>query len=98
MLTMDLAHLSHSDLVDAISHHCCQFGDVKAIDILKPPEHRETAFALVSMATPNALARMVHELGAAEVDSLAVIRIEQDAPGIPAFLLKRAPQRTSAQT
>jgi hypothetical protein len=96
MLTLDLAHLPHDELVDAISHHCCQFGDVEAITLLKPPEYPARAFALISMATRAALEKMIRELGAAEVASMAVIRIEQDAPCIPVSLLKRSPSYASA--
>ena len=92
MLKMDLAHLSHDELVDAISHHCTRFGAVKAVDILKPPGHPEMAFALVSMDSPDAVQRIVRELGGAEVDSLAVVRVQQERPGIPAFLRKDAPR------
>ena len=97
MLKMDLAHLSHDELVDAISHHCTQFGEVKAVDILKPPGHPEMAFALISMESSHAVQRMVRELGAAEVDSLAVVRVEQEMPGIPSSLLKKTPAHASAQ-
>lgn len=96
MLKMNLAHLTHDELVDAISHHCSQFGEVKAVDILKPPGHPEMAFALISMDSSDAVQRMVQELGAAEVDSLAVVRVEQETPGIPAFLRKAARDHASA--
>jgi|SRR3954466_13495432 hypothetical protein len=88
MLTMDLAQLPKSELADAVSHYCGQYGAVKSITILKPPERPDTAYALVSMGDDDGLERVVRAFGASKVASLAVIRIEQAAPAIPASLLK----------
>jgi len=79
MLTMDVTKLSHVQLADAISQRCSQFGSVRAITILQPPEKPQLAFALVGMKSVNEIDRVVQNLGAAKVDNLAVIiRIEQE--------------------
>jgi len=77
MLTMDVAKLSHVQLADAISQRCSQFGSVRAITILQPSEKPQLAFALVGMGSVTEIDRVVENLGAAKVDSLAVIKIEQ---------------------
>jgi len=77
MLTMDVTKLSHAELAAAVLRRCSQFGSVKDITILQPPEKPELAFALVGMKSANEIDRVVENIGAAKVDSLAVIRIEQ---------------------
>ncbi len=78
MLTMDVARLSHAQLADAISQWCSRFGSVREITILQPPEEPRVAFALVGMKSVAEIDRVVENLGAARVDSLAVIKIEQE--------------------
>ena len=77
MLTMHVAKLSHAELADAVSRRCAQFGDVREITILQPPDKPQVAFALVAMKSAGAIDRLVASLGAARVESLAVIRMEQ---------------------
>lgn len=77
MLTMDVTKLSHAELAAVVSQRCSQFGSVKEITILQPPEEPQIAFALVGMRSIDEIDRVVENLGAAKVDSLAVIRIEQ---------------------
>ena len=78
MLTMDVTKLSHAQLADAVLQRCSQFGSVRDITILQPPEKPQIAFALVGMRSVNEIDRVVENLGAARVDSLAVIKIEQE--------------------
>ena len=78
MLTMDVTKLSHAQLADAVLRRCSQFGSVREITILQPPEKPQIAFALVGMRSVNEIDRVVENLGAARVDSLAVIKIEQE--------------------
>ena len=78
MLTMDVTKLSHAQLADAISQRCSQFGSVREITILQPPEEPQIAFALVGMRSVTEIDRVVENLGAAKIDSLAVIKIEQE--------------------
>ena len=96
MLTMNVANLSHAELADAVSRRCAQFGDVGEITILQPTDKPQVAFALVAMKSPGAIDRLVDGLGAARVESLAVIRVEQAQDGStvpvdPAAGLHRAP-------
>ena len=77
MLTMDVTKLSHAQLADVVLQRCSQFGSVREITILQPPEKPQIAFALVGMRSVNEIDRVVENLGAARVDSLAVIKIEQ---------------------
>ena len=78
MLTMDVTKLSRAELANAVSRRCSQFGSVEYITILQPPEKPQIAFALVGMRFVNEIDRVVENLGAARVDSLAVIKIEQE--------------------
>lgn len=77
MLTMNVANLSHAELAAAVSRRCAQFGDVGEITILQPTDKPQVAFALVAMKSAGAIDRLVDGLGAARVESLAVIRVEQ---------------------
>ena len=77
MLTMNVANLSHAELADTVSRRCAQFGDVGEITILQPTDKPQIAFALVAMKSPGAIDRLVDSLGAARVESLVVIRVEQ---------------------
>jgi len=86
MLTLNVANLSHAELADAVSRRCAQFGDVVEITILQPTDQPQIAFALVAMKSAGAIDRLVDSLGAARVESLAVIRVEQvwDGSAVPA--------------
>ena len=77
MLTMDVAKLTHAQLANAILQRCSQFGSVKDITILQPPEQPQLAFAVVRMRSVTASDRVVENLRAARVDLLAVTKIEQ---------------------
>ena len=77
MLTMDVTKLSHAQLAYVVLQRCSQFGSVREITILQPPEKPQLAFALVGMRSVTEIDRVVENLGAARVDSLAVIKIEQ---------------------
>jgi hypothetical protein len=77
MLTMNVANLTHAELAHAVSQRCAQFGDVTEITILQPTDKSDVAFALVGMKSTGEIDRLVDELGAARVESLAVIRVEQ---------------------
>ncbi len=88
MLMMDLRNLSRAQLVDAVSRHCGQFGNVETITVLRPPEQPKVAFALVSMTSSNDLDLVVNKLADAKISSLAVIKIEQETPNIPSSLLR----------
>src|SRR3981081_3642051 len=92
MLTLDVAKLSHAELADAVSQHCSQSRAVREVTILQPPDKPEIAFALVGMTSDSAIDRVVDELGAAKVASLAVIRIEQDKAPRPQTVLSRRVQ------
>ena len=78
MLTMDVTKLSHTQLANAVLQRCSQFGSVREITILQPSEKPQIAFALVGMRSVNEIDRVVENLGAARVDTLAVIKIEQE--------------------
>ncbi len=82
MLTMDVTRLSHAELAAAVSRRCSQFGNVREITILQPPEEPEVAFALVGMRSVSEIDRVVENLGAAKVDTLAIIKIEQEQASI----------------
>ena len=85
MLNMNVVNLTHAELAHAVSQHCAQFGDVTEITILQPTDKTDVAFALVGMKSVGEIDRLVDELGAARVESLAVIRVEQtrtDSPSI----------------
>ncbi|MEO8442477.1 MAG: RNA-binding protein [Betaproteobacteria bacterium] len=93
---MNVAKLSHAELADAVSRLCAQFGAVGEITILQPTDKPQVAFALVAMKSAAAIDRVVDSLGAARVESLAVIRVEQAPdesvmPDDPAPALQRAP-------
>lgn len=93
---MNVANLSHAELADAVSRRCAQFGDVSEITILQPTDKPQVAFALVAMQSAGAIDRLVDSLGAARVETLAVIRMEQApddvaVPDDPAAALQRAP-------
>ena len=92
MLTMDVTNLSHADLADAVLARCARFGNVKEVTILQPPEKPQIAFALVGMGSAPEIDRVVDELGAAKVASLAVIRIEQEKPPISQSVFSRRQQ------
>ena len=78
MLTMDVAKLTHAQLANAVLQRCSQFGSVREITILQPPEQPQLAFALVGMRSVTEIDRVVENLGAARVDLLVVIKIEQE--------------------
>lgn len=92
MLTMDVTKLSHAEIADAVLARCSEFGNVKEVTILQPPEKPQIAFALVGMTSPPEIDRVVDELGAAKVASLAVIRIEQEKPPIAQSVYSRRQQ------
>ena len=77
MLSLDVAQLSHAELADAVSRRCSQFGRVREITILQPPDQPGIAFALVGMRALRDIDKIVAGLGAAKVATLAVIRVEQ---------------------
>lgn len=85
MLNMNVANLTHAELAQAVSQRCAQFGDVKEITILQPTDMTDVAFALVGMKSAGEIDRLVAELGAARVESLAVIRVEQTRAAITAI-------------
>jgi hypothetical protein len=89
MLTMDVTKLSHAELAEAVSQRCSEFGGVREVTILQPPEKPQIAFALVGMTADHEIDRVVDELGAARVASLAVIRIEQEKPPISQSVFSR---------
>jgi hypothetical protein len=89
MMTMDITKLSHAELADEVSQQCSQFGRVREVSILQPPEKPQVAFALVGMSSDNEIDRVVEELGAAKVASLAVIRIEQEEAPLPQAVFSR---------
>lgn len=78
MLTMNVSKLTHAELANAVLRRCSQFGSVREITILQPPEQPQLAFALVGMRSVTEIDRVVENLGAARVDTLAVIKIEQE--------------------
>ena len=77
MLTLDVAQMSHAELVDAVSRRCSQFGPVREIAILQPPDQPGVAFALVGMRALRDIDKVVAGLGAAKVATLAAIRVQQ---------------------
>ena len=64
MLTLDVAQMSHAELVDAVSRRCSQFGPVREIAILQPPDQPGVAFALVGMRALRDIDKVVAGLGA----------------------------------
>lgn len=90
MLTMDVTKLSHIELADAVSQRCSQFGSVKQVTILRPQGKPQIALAVVAMTSANAIDRVVDNLGAAKVASLAIITIEQEIASIsPSVFIPR---------
>ena len=85
MLNMNVANLTHAELAHAVSQRCAQFGDVTEITILQPTDKTDVAFALVGMKSVGEIDRLVDELGAARVESLAVLRLEQTRTGVSAI-------------
>lgn len=92
MLTMDVTKLSHDELADAVSQRCSEFGDVKEITILRPPGKPQIAFAVVGMTSANEVDRVVDNLGAAKVATLAIITIEQAKAAIPPSVISQRQQ------
>jgi hypothetical protein len=84
MMTMNVANLTRAELAHAVSQRCAEFGDVTEITILQPTDKSDVAFALVGMKSTREIDRLVNELGAARVESLAVIRLEQTHTGMSA--------------
>jgi len=84
MLSMNVANLTHAELAHAVSQRCARFGAVTEITILLPTDKSDVAFALVGMKSDGEIDRLVDELGAVRVESLAVIRVEQTRSDIPA--------------
>ncbi len=78
MLTMNVAKLSHAELAGAVAQRCSQFGSVKDVTILQPPETPQLIFALVGMTSDNEIDHVVDKVGAVKIGSLALIRIEQE--------------------
>ncbi len=77
MFTLDVAQMSHTEMADAVSRRCSQFGPVGEITILQPPDQPGVAFALVGMRSISDIDKVVAGLGAARIARLAVIRVEQ---------------------
>ena len=83
MLDLDIASLSESDLKDAVSCYCSQFGAVTNIKVSGPYEYGEYAIAAVEMANPAEADKVVVEIGDLRFGSTAIIRLMQEEKPIP---------------
>jgi hypothetical protein len=90
MLKIDLKHLTHEQLADAVSLYCAEIGGVKSVVILQPEAGARRAFALITMASQAELDRVVNLLGDGQVGTMAVVRLEHEALPVPSFLLRGA--------
>jgi hypothetical protein len=78
MVTMDLSHLSHGDLVKAIASHCSQFGTVANLKVVPPAKHRRFAIAIVGMSTEAESENVACSIGDMKFGKIAVIHLVQE--------------------
>lgn len=86
MLDLDIASLSETELKEAVSCHCSQFGAVKNVKVSGPYEYGEYAIAAVEMSTPAEADNVVVKIGDLKFGSTAIIRLMQEEKPIPVSL------------
>lgn len=78
-MQVDVAGLSEEELAKIIvGERCSQFGAVANVYIVKEDGRHAFALAAVEMSTPSELLDVLRRLGESKVDSMVVIRLEQE--------------------
>jgi hypothetical protein len=78
MLSIDMTHLSETELEKIVTERCSQFGSVLSLTVLLADDNCESAVAFVSMSNADQLDRVATHIGDSRSDSFVFIRIEQE--------------------
>jgi hypothetical protein len=85
MLSLDFAKMPDSELERALAERCSRFGSVVTVAIFRMGG-QGSPFALVDMAAPNEVQRVVQEVGDLMFGGSALIKLQQapsEAGGVP---------------
>lgn len=77
-MQLDVAGLSEEELAKIVGERCSQFGSVANVYIVKEDGRHAFALAAVEMSTPSELLDVLRRFGESKVDSMVVIRLEQE--------------------
>jgi len=87
MLKLNLSRLTCDEIADVISSHCTRFGLVRSVAIQE--SSTQHTFALVTMASAEESEAVANMFGDGWMDDKVIVRLQQEEPYIPSFLLRR---------